>query len=50
MRVKTLVLGSASLTILALAASPAFAQGNQGNGDAANPPISFFHPCNHAYE
>jgi iron complex outermembrane receptor protein len=38
MRVKTLVLGSASLTILALAASPAFAQGNQGNGDAANPP------------
>ncbi|MEA3002560.1 MAG: iron complex outerrane recepter protein [Sphingomonadales bacterium] len=32
MRVKTLVLGSASLTIIALAGSPAFAQGNPANG------------------
>jgi iron complex outermembrane receptor protein len=35
MRVKTLVLGSASLTIIALAGSPAFAQGNAANGQPA---------------
>jgi iron complex outermembrane receptor protein len=38
MRVKTLVLGSASLTILALTASPAFAQGGTpGNDQPAQP-------------
>lgn len=37
MRVKTLVLGSASLTILALTASPALAQGQQDGTNAGQP-------------